>query len=34
MSAEPDWIIAVSAFLTIGLFVYLLYALFDAEHLQ
>ncbi len=34
MSAEPVWIIVVAALLTIGLFVYLLYALFDAEHLE
>lgn len=34
MAAEPGWVYALAAILSIGLFAYLLYALIDAEHLE
>jgi len=34
VNAEAHWVYALAAILSAGLFAYLLYALFDAEHLE
>lgn len=34
MAVEPGWVYALASIVSMGLFAYLLYALFDAEHLE
>jgi len=34
VNVEPAWVYVLAAIVASGLFAYLLYALFDAEHLE